>query len=237
MENRTVVIVGGSSGMGLRVAERVVELGGQVVLGARSRERLEAAVDRLGPRARGVSIDTSDKESIAAFFEQIPSLDHLFTPGSSHLGAGPIDTISDEVAESPFRSKFWGQYWSVKHARPRMAPGGSIVLMGGAYGAHPPRAAAAYAACNSAVESLGRALAVELAPLRVNVVSPGLIDSALWQRRPEPQRTQAYSAYAEASLLGRVGTVDEVAGAVLFLMQNTYTTGSVLYPDGGYVLR
>ena len=236
MHGKRVAILGGSSGIGLRVAERVVAQGGSVVLGGRDEAALAAVCSSLGAVASARRVDSSDKHTIASFFDGIGPLDHLFTPGSSY-SYGAIDEITDEVAESPFRSKFWGQYYAVKHALPHMQPGGSVVLMSGAAGARPLGSASAYAACNSAIEGLGRALALELAPLRVNVVAPGTIDSELWRRRPDDTRQAAYEGYSALTALKRVGTVDEVAGAVMFLMENGYTTGSTLYPDGGYTLR
>lgn len=236
MQNQRVVIVGGSSGMGLRVAQLVVAAGGRVVIGGRDADRLAQATATLGGQAESRRVDNTDKASIAAFFDGIGGFDHLFTPGSSQL-SGRIDEIDDDTAESPFRSKFWGQYYAVKHALPHLAKTGSIVLMSGAYSQRPLAGAAAYVACNSAIEGLARALAVELAPIRVNAISPGLIDTELWQKRSKEAREQAHARYASLSPLQRVGTVDEAADAVLFLMRNTYTTGSALFTDGGYTLR
>ncbi|MGW4094670.1 SDR family oxidoreductase [Nocardia sp. NPDC004750] len=236
LTDQTVVIIGGSSGIGFEVARQVIAYGGEVVVGGRDAERLDAALSALGPSARGWTVDVTEKASIATFFESVDRLDHLFTPGSSY-GRGKLTEISDELAESPFRSKFWGQYHAVKHAVPKLTPAGSIVLMAGAYSVRPPVDGAAYAACNGALESLGKALAVELHPIRVNVVSPGLIDSDLWTRVPAEVRRHNFETYKEATLSGRAGTVGEVAQAVLYLMTNTYTTGSILSPDGGYTLR
>lgn len=231
-----IAIVGGGSGIGFRVAQKAIEQGAQVVLGGRSEDRLLSAADRLGAAASTHRIDTLDKGSIRAFFDHVGSFDHLFTPGATYA-LGPIDQIDDEVAESPFKSKFWGQYWAVRDALPTLSKDGSITLMAGAAGARPPKTAAAYAACNCALEGLGRALAVELSPVRVNTISPGTIDGDLWQRRPAEVREAAFSGYARDALVGRPGTEDEVADTVLFLMGNRFITGSTLYPDGGYALR
>lgn len=238
LANRTCVIIGGSSGMGFRVAQRVVEGGGRVVIGGRTQARLDAAIARLGPAASAHAVDNTDKDSIAAFFDRVPAFDYLFTPGASYV-TGRIDQLSDADAESPFRSKYWGQYWAVKHALPKIARDGAIVLMSGAASVRPVPGigAAAYVACNAAIEGLGRGLAVELAPIRVNVVSPGTIDGALWRGRPAAVREPAFTFYEKAAALGRVGTEDEVAQAVIFLLTNTFITGSTIYADGGYALR
>ncbi|WP_037062640.1 SDR family oxidoreductase [Pseudonocardia acaciae] len=237
LNGQTVVIIGGTSGIGLEVARQVLAAGGKVVVGGRDGARLDAAVAKLGDGADGAVVDSSDKASLATFFDRIDGLDHLFSPGSSY-GRGPFAEISDELAESPFRSKFWGQYYAARYALPKLAPTGSVVLMGGAYSARPPAdGGAAYAACNAALEGLGRALALELRPIRVNVVAPGLVDSDLWTKVTPEVKAHNFAAYTADALLARAGTTAEIAQSVLYLMTNGYTTGSVLYPDGGFALR
>lgn len=240
IEDTRIVIIGGGSGIGFAVARKAIESGAHVVIGGRGVDRLGDAAARLGPAATYRRVDTADKGSIAAFFAGIAAdfgrFQHLFTPAATYA-LGPIGEIDDETAESPFRSKFWGQYWAVRDALPHIDAAGSITLMAGAAGARPLKGASAYAACNSAIEGLGRALAVELAPIRVNTISPGTIDGHLWRHRPEAVREAAFSHYAQIALAARPGTEDEVADAVLLLMRNRFMTGSVLYPDGGYTLR
>ncbi|MEU5693235.1 SDR family oxidoreductase [Actinosynnema sp. NPDC020468] len=236
LEGRTAVIVGGGSGIGLEVARQAVALGASVVLGGRTEAKLAAAVAELGPAARHRVVDTGDQASLAAFFGALDRVDHLFVSAATYR-VGPMLALSDEDAASPFTSKFWGQYHAVKHAAPKLAPDGSVVLMAGAASVRPPVAAPAYVACNAAIEGLGRGLAVELAPVRVNVVSPGTIDGSLWSGRPAEVREAAFGQYERDTVLHRVGTEPEVAGTVLYLFANGYTTGSTLYPDGGYAFR
>ncbi|WIV53732.1 SDR family oxidoreductase [Amycolatopsis nalaikhensis] len=234
VDGRVVVVIGGGSGIGLAVARRAAAEGAKVHLGGRTPEKLAAAAAEIG--ATWQVVDTTDQESLAAFFGALDRVDCLFTPGASYT-VGPLRELSDEDAASPFTTKFWGQYHAVKHAVPRLAPDASIVLMSGAASVRPPGAAPAYVACNAAVEGLGRGLAVELAPVRVNVVAPGTIDGNLWAGRPAGVREASFAQYRADTLLHRVGTESEVADAVLYLFGSTYTTGSTLYPDGGYALR
>lgn len=236
MAKQTIAIVGGSSGIGLAVARAALERGDAVIIGGRSPEKLERAVSGLAGNVRSHVVDGTDAAQLAAFFAAAGRIDHLFTPGASYTVAS-FRSASPEVARSPFENKFWAQYAAVKAALPHLSPEGSVVLMAGAAGARPVPAGAAYAACNSAIEALGRSLALELAPLRVNTVSPGTIDSDLWRNRPAEMREAAYAGYAAATPLKRVGTVEEVAAAVLFLMDNRFMTGSVIHPDGGFVMR
>ncbi|MFF2327340.1 MULTISPECIES: SDR family oxidoreductase [unclassified Streptomyces] len=236
LTGRTVVLIGGGSGIGLRVAHQAVAAGARVMLGGRTAERLAAAAQEVGSGTRWQTVDVTDDASLAAFFGELDQVDHLFTSAASYR-VGALRELNTQDAESPFVSKFWGQYHAVRHAAPKLSPDGSVVLMAGAAGARPPGPAPAYAACNAAIEGLGRGLAVELAPVRVNVVSPGTIDGNLWAHRPAPDREAAFAQYRHDTVLHRLGTEDEVAHAVLFLFTNGYTTGSTLYPDGGYTLR
>ncbi|MCI3929079.1 SDR family oxidoreductase [Streptomyces sp. AN091965] len=236
LHGRTVVLIGGGSGIGLRVAHQAVAAGARVVLGGRSADRLAAAAQDLGDAATWRTVDVTDRASLAAFFAPVERVDHLLTTAGTYR-VGPMLELSDEDAESPFVTKFWGQYHAVRLAAPKLTADGSVVLMSGAAGARPPGPAPAYAACNAALEGLARGLAVELAPIRVNVVSPGTIDGNLWQGRPAEAREQAFAQYRRDTLLHRLGSEDEIAHAVLYLLGNGYTTGSTLYPDGGYTLR
>ncbi|MEU8551669.1 SDR family oxidoreductase [Streptomyces roseoverticillatus] len=236
LTGRDVVIVGGSSGIGLEVARRAVTAGARVVIGGRNAEKLASAAESLGERASWGVVDTTDKASLAAFFDGVDRIDHLFTPAASYQ-VGPMRELTDSEAESPFVSKFWGQYHAVRHAAPKLTADASVVLMSGAASVRPPAAAPAYVACNAAIEGLGRGLAVELAPVRVNVVSPGTVDGNLWAQRPAEVREASFAQYGRDALLCRPGTEGEIADAVLFLFTNTFMTGSTLYPDGGYALR
>ncbi|MFC5724243.1 SDR family oxidoreductase [Streptomyces gamaensis] len=236
LRGRTVVLIGGGSGIGLRVAHRVVAQGGRVVLGGRTAARLRTAAAGLGGAATWRTVDTGDSASLAAFFDGIERVDHLLTTAASYR-VGPMRELSEEDAASPFASKFWGQYHAVRLAAPKLARDGSVVLMSGAASVRPVGPAPAYVACNAAIEGLGRGLAVELAPVRVNVVAPGTVDGHQWAGRPAADREAAFAQYRRDALLRRPATEEEIAQAVVFLFTNTFTTGSTLYTDGGYTLR
>ncbi|WP_028545101.1 SDR family oxidoreductase [Paenibacillus taiwanensis] len=237
LKNQRVVIIGGSSGIGLATAQQAVEQGAHVIIAGRSQAKLNTAARYLNSDAvEAFPLDNQNEVELQHFFEQIGKFDHLFTPGASYV-RGPISSHA-EVAHSCFDAKFWPQYNAAKYAASNLNPDGSIVLMSGAFGQRPLADGASYAACNGAIESLGKALAVELAPVRVNVISPGTIYTAFnWEGAAQEVRDQAYDAYTSMNLLGRVGQAAEAAHTVIYLMTNGYTTGSTLFPDGGYILR
>jgi NAD(P)-dependent dehydrogenase (short-subunit alcohol dehydrogenase family) len=235
-DDKTLVVVGGSSGLGLATARAFVAGGGRVVIGGRSAERLDRARETLGDDAQTARIDVADTASVARFFEALDRIDYLFTPAASYVIA-PFDHPEETALASPFEGKFWGQVRCVRAAAPKLARDGAVVLMSGAASARPPKGAALYAAANGAVEAFGRGLAVDLAPVRVNVIAPGTIDGDLWRRRPAEVRQAAFAGQAAGSLVGRPGSEDEIAQAVLFLLTNGFTTAATLFSDGGYSLR
>ena len=236
LRDRTVVLIGGGSGIGLAVARLVVADGARVVLGGRSRERLDGAVAELGPTATARTVDTSDEDSVADFFAGIDVVDALFTTAATYT-VGSFRDLAVEDARSPFESKFWGQYRVVKAALPKLAPDAAVVLTSGAASVRPAGPAAPYVAANAAIEGLARGLAVELAPVRVTAIAPGTVDGNLWAGRPAEVREAAFAHIEREAVLGRPGTEGEIAAAVVHLFTNTYTTGSTLYVDGGYALR
>lgn len=232
---KTYAIIGGTSGMGFSLAQRLVERGDHVLIGSRNAGRLEAAARQLGPRATTRTVDMEDRASLADYFSGQEDLAGLFTPGASYRTASFRQADTD-TAESPFRAKFWGQYWAVHTALPHLAKDAAIVLMSGAASVR-PLGNPAYSACNAAIEGLARALAVELRPIRVNCLSPGTIDSELWRNRDASIREPVFDGWTSLTLNGKVGSVDDAASAALFLLDNGNMTGSTLYNDGGYTMR
>lgn len=237
MSNKgTYAIVGGTSGIGFALARRLVDRGDKVLIGGRSPDKLNFALARLGDSASGKCVDSADRTSLDDFFAVAPPLSGLFTPAATYR-TGPFRVEDADTSEALFQGKFWSQYWTVFAALPHLLrPHASVVLMSGAASAR-PIGAPAYAACNAALEGLARGLAIELAPIRVNCLSPGTTDSELWRNRPADQREAAYAAWRQLTLVQRPAHVEEQADAALFLLDNGNMTGSTLYCDGGYTLR
>ena len=235
-DSKTLVVIGGSSGIGLRTAQVAAAQGARVIIGGRDRRRLDEALKTLPQNAIARQVDAFSSTSLTAFFDDLPVVDMLFTPGANYT-VTPFAQATEEQARSPFEGKFWPQYWAVHAALPKLAQDASVLLMSGAASARPVKGGAAYAAANAAIEGLARGLATELAPRRVNAIAPGTIDSDLWQARPAELREAAFAQYRASTLLQAVGQVDDVANAAWMLLSNRYTTGTTFFVDGGYVLR
>lgn len=236
LAGKKIIVIGGSSGIGLATAQAAAEEGATVVIASRSQERLNRASDQIRGDVQIVTVDVRDAESIRHLFDVTGNFDHLTTPGNE--GAlGRFLELDVETARRGFDSKFWGQYQAVKYGVPNIREDGSIVLMAGAYSQHPEPGAVPQASINSAVEGLGRALAVELSPIRVNVVSPGLVDTPRFNSLPGKQRIEMFESAAKTLPAKRIAQAEDIAQTILYLMRNPHATGNVLYIDGGLTLR
>jgi NAD(P)-dependent dehydrogenase (short-subunit alcohol dehydrogenase family) len=231
---RTVVITGGASGIGLATARMVVDRGGRVVLMGRSLGRLKAAQAELGASAATTELDVTDKDAVRRAVTGIERIDHLITAAAGTL-RGRLFDLDTQRARELFDTKFWGQHHCIKYAAPRMAADGSIVLFSGWISRKPAVEMSTLAAVDGAIEALARTLALELAPVRVNAITPGQIDTPLWRSRLSETEARAhFDRVARAHPVGRVGTADDFAQAILFLMMNGFMTGAVLDIDGGW---
>jgi NAD(P)-dependent dehydrogenase (short-subunit alcohol dehydrogenase family) len=231
---RTVVITGGASGIGLATARMVVDCGGSVILMGRSPERLKAAREELGSAASTIQLDVTDEDAVRTAFAGIDRVDHLVTAAAGTLRGRLVD-LDTQHARQLFEVKYWGQHHSVKYAVPRMAQHGSVVLFSGWISRKPAVEMSTLAAIDGAIEALARTLALELAPVRVNAITPGQIDTPLWRSRLSEAEARAhFDRIARAHPVGRAGTSDDVAQAILFLMTNGFMSGAGLDIDGGW---
>ena len=234
LKEARVVVVGGSSGMGLAIAKLSHQRGAKVTIASRNREKLDQAALQIGTATRIEILDTTAEEGVAACFERLGPIDHLVIPGSS-VRTGTLKELPLSDALFTMRSKFWGPYLCAKHAQ--VKPSGSITLFSGILSRRPGYNDAVLASVNAAVEAMGRALAKDMAPVRVNVVSPGMTGgTGAYLAMPEAAREAMFNAIAEKLPVGRVGSAEEVAQAVLMLMTNGFITGVVLDVDGGGLL-
>ncbi len=236
LSKQRIVVVGGSSGMGLATAKTAARDGAAVTVVSSNPERIDAAVAELPDGCDGAVLDVRDENAIAALFQRVGELDHLVFTAGDAFTPRPLTEMSLADARAVLDVRFWGAVGVIKSAAPRIRAGGSIALTTGTVGQRPVPGAALAAAGAGAAEGLVRGLAAELAPVRVNAVRAGAIRTPLWDAVPEPQREVLFSRLAQRTLLGTIGEPEEIALAHLYLMQNPYVTGTVLTIDGGLLL-
>jgi len=221
--------------MGLAAAANLAESGARVVIASRSKEKLENARRAISKPIETRALDIRSEPAVSEFFKDFGAFDHLVI-SASDAALGPFLEMSVAAAQQFFDSKFWGAYRVARFGAPHIAKDGSITFFSGAASQRGTPGLAAGSAINAALEALGRSLAVELAPIRVNTVAPGLIATPVWDAiMPERAKEEFFAGAAAKLPLKRIGTPEEVAHAVRYLIENTYTTGTVLFPDGGYL--
>jgi NAD(P)-dependent dehydrogenase (short-subunit alcohol dehydrogenase family) len=233
MQQETVVVFGGSSGIGEATARLAERAGARVIIVGRSAARLAAARERLAGRVESAALDGADGEAVARWFSDLGGFDHLLLSLSGGKGAGALRELDLDELRQGFEAKFFPQLTVLQAALPTLRPSGSVTFIsaGSARSAIP--GTVGLAAINAAIEAAVPILALELAPVRVNAISPGIIDTPWWDALPSEVRS-AYFAHAERTLpVGRVGKPEEVASLVVSVMQNGFITGSVFEIDGG----
>jgi NAD(P)-dependent dehydrogenase (short-subunit alcohol dehydrogenase family) len=218
------VFVGGSSGIGLASARLAVAAGWEVVIASRDPDRADVDAER-------VVLDIADEASVRETFAALGPVDHLVFSPVARAG-GPAKELDLEAARRAFEIKLWGPFAAVQAADVR----GSIVFVSGVAATTPMRGGSATAAVNGAIEALVRTLAVELAPVRVNAVSPGIVATPTWDGMAAEDREAMFARLEGALPSGRVGTAEDLAAAVWLLLTNGFITGTVLPVDGGHRL-
>ena len=238
----TIVVIGGSSGIGLAVARRSLDDGATVVIAGRSQQRLDAAradLARTGPPAGRLSahpVDIGDPAQVTRLFERVGTLSHLVVTAAD-LPYGLVVSLSEDSMVRAVRSKILGPLFAAQQAAPRITKPGSITFTSGIAASRPAPGGALAATVNGALESMVLALALELAPIRVNAVSPGWVDTPVWDRLATPDVKNARMADLAARLPARrLGRPEDIANAVAFLIADTFVTGTVLHAEGAQLL-
>jgi NAD(P)-dependent dehydrogenase (short-subunit alcohol dehydrogenase family) len=236
LTDKRVVVIGGSSGIGFAVAEGALAQGAEVIIGSSQDANVAAAVGKLGNRASGHAVNVREEPSVEAFFEAVGAFDHLvFTAGDWAMAGLNRPRGLDDLVSAPnaFSVRYWGALAAVKYGARKIREGGSITLTNGTVAHNPRKGTALSTAMAGGIEFLGRGLAVDLAPIRVNIVCPGAIRTGVWDGIPAETREERFKQMLGRQPLPRIGEPAEVAEAYLYLMRASYTTGQVLVVDGG----
>ena len=233
LSGKSILVIGGSSGIGYATAAGALADGAKVTIASRSEEKLGAAKARLGGRVETRQRDVSSDAETDAFFKAAPTYDHIVVSGAA-FKFGTVREQNIEDAYAAMNVKFWGAYRVARKAT--VAPGGSFVFVSGFLSRRPKPNMVLVGAINAALETLAQGLALEMAPVRFNVVSPGIIDTPTRAAMPEEERKTMLENVAKSLPVKRVGQAEDCAEQILLMLRNTFMTGSVVYIDGGGLL-
>ena len=233
LNGKNVLVIGGSSGIGYATAAGALAEGANVTVASRSEEKLRAAQASLQGKVQARALDVADSASVEAFFNAAQTYDHIVVSGA----AFKFGTVRDQNIDDAYAAmnvKFWGAYRVARMAR--VAPGGSFVFVSGFLSRRPKPNMVLVGAINAALETLAQGLALEMAPIRFNVVSPGIIDTPTRAAMPAEARKAMLENVAKSLPVKRVGLAEDCADQILLMLRNTFMTGSVVYIDGGGLL-
>jgi NAD(P)-dependent dehydrogenase (short-subunit alcohol dehydrogenase family) len=235
LKESRVLIVGGTSGLGLAVARAVIERGGVPFVASRRQSSVDDALAQL-PGAGGIAVDLTNPASIDAMIRAAGTIDHLVYTAGENLQLTPLDDLTPEVIETFWRTRYIGAVSVIRATRLKLNPAGSVVLTSGNAGQRPASGWALGASICGAMDALTRELALELAPIRVNAVAPGVTRSRLWSSMPDDDVQGMYAGVGAALPVGRIGETDDVALAYVYAMEQEMATGTIITVDGGAVL-
>jgi NAD(P)-dependent dehydrogenase (short-subunit alcohol dehydrogenase family) len=229
-----VIVFGGTSGIGLATARMVTNAGAETVIVGRNEERLAGALRELPEGApAGAVVDATNASALAAFFAKTGPFDHLVLSISSGGGAGSFAKLDIPALIKPIEGKLLAQLQAAQAALRTLSPAGSITFVTAASARAAFAGTVGLAAINGALNAAAATLAFELKPRRVNVVSPGIVDTPIWERFPEDERRHLLEREARALPVGRIGRPEEVAQAIMMLITNRFMTGAIIDCDGG----
>lgn len=230
LQGKTVLVIGRGSGIARAIALAAREAGAEVVVAGRDQKKLSAAYGESGISAE--TVDVTDERSIAALAERLGEVDHIVSTASARA-RGLVGDLTPETIRLSFDTKVIGPIILAKHFKSRIREGGSLVLLSGSTAVRPVPGMLAVAATNGAAEVAAKALAIELAPVRVNAVSPGTVDTGAYDALGDEKKAALFADRSARNPARRIGSAEDVAAAALFAMTNTFVTGATIPVDGG----
>ena len=236
LEGKKVIVLGGTSGIGLATAKAAAAEGAHVTIVSGTQRRIDEALKELPAGNEGFQVDLSKEEPIRHFFRNAGNFDHLVYTAGESLQINNITDADIEKAKEFFNVRYWGAYASVKYAAPCINEGGSINLTSGIASLRPGAGWSLGASICAAMDAFTRAMSVELSPIRVNNVSPGVIRTNLWNSFTEEERHSFYKSVGDSLPVKRVGEAEDIAQTFIYLMKQKFSTGQTLVVDGGAVL-
>ena len=230
LENKKILVVGGSSGIGFAAAKLAAQAGAKVTIASRDSGRLNAALTKLGVGADARVLDATNQAAVDAFFKADPSWDHVVCSAGAG-GRGLLPDLAMDKAFAAMDAKFWA-YFRIARAV-SLPPDGSLTFVSGQLSQIPSRGATLVSAVNAAIEGMTRGLALDLAPTRVNTICPGVVDTPLWDQLPPDAKKALYERQEQTLLTRRIGQPEDIAEAILSAMTNRFMTGTTMMVEGG----
>lgn len=236
LKDKRIVLIGGTSGFGFAAAQAAAEEGANVIVVSSKKENVDKAVAALPAGSKGYAVDIADEEAIRRLFEEVGEFDHLVFTAGGTLKINEVGDVNVTEAKEYFNTRFWGCYMAAKYAAKYIKKTGSITLTNGIVALRPWKGWTVTAGIAGATEALTRALAVDLAPVRVNLVCAGLVRTNLWSNLPEADREAMFTKIGASLPVGRVGESEDLAGSYIYLMKQPFCTGQTIVVDGGAVI-
>lgn len=236
LKGKKVIILGGSSGLGFAAAKAADAEGAQVIIVSSNQKNIDKALLELSAGSAGFVVNLRDEQSIKAFFTETGNFDHLIYTAAENIHFSNIGDTDINFAKSFFDLRFWGAFTAVKYAAPFINTGGSISLTSGSAASRPGPGWSLMVSILNAIEGFVRAMAVELAPIRVNSIAPGVTKTDLWNSMSEAEKENLYKTVGASLPLQRVGEPEDIALAFVYLMKQQFGTGQNILVDGGTVL-